>query len=106
VPAGAPDTPARQAALQTLLQAMALQLRHADMAATDTMATLLRQFGGAPGGALQALDAAVCALDFERALQLCSALIGKRDNSDNRDNSGEIDQSDPPEPASPALAEA
>ena len=50
------------------------QLRDADMAATDTMANITRRFGVAcdplPGEPLTSLDAAIQALDFERALAL------------------------------------
>ena len=62
-------------ALSPALRALALLLDNGDMAATDTMAALQRDFGGALGDRLQPLDDAVGALDFERALQLCHELI-------------------------------
>ena len=67
-------------ALQTLLQAMAGQLRNADMAATDAMAELQRQFGDTLGEQLQPMNEAIEALDFERALGLCNALADERIN--------------------------
>ena len=45
------------------------------MAATDAMETLQQRFGEALGERLQAMDDAIHALDFERALQLCVQLI-------------------------------
>jgi CheY-like chemotaxis protein len=63
------------AAFQAGLQALAGQLRQADMAATDTIETLQRRFGTALGPRLQALDDAIGTLDFERALRLCDQLI-------------------------------
>jgi hypothetical protein len=73
-PAAAPSPNA--GSLDAALQALAAQLRQADMAATDAMDTLLRQFGGALGTRLAPLDEAIGRLDFERALQLCLDLIG------------------------------
>ncbi|MDP1901016.1 MAG: CHASE domain-containing protein [Rubrivivax sp.] len=71
--ASAPDTTALRAALQ----ALAGQLREADMAATEAVVALQRQFGAAGLAQLQALDDAVGALDFERALALCQGLIAE-----------------------------
>jgi PAS domain S-box-containing protein len=68
-------TPLDTDALQTALQSLAVQLRQADMAATDAMEALQARFGAALGGRLQALDEAVAVLDFERALRLCDGLI-------------------------------
>jgi PAS domain S-box-containing protein len=73
---GPAETPALDNThLQTALQALAGQLRQADMAATDTMEALQRRFGAALGQRLQALDDAIGALDFERALRLCVQLM-------------------------------
>ena len=77
VPGTAPATTLDTHALQTLLRAMAGQLRNADMAATDAMAELQRQFGAALGEQLRPMDEAIDALDFERALSLCNALANE-----------------------------
>jgi hypothetical protein len=45
------------------------------------MAALLRQFGGALGKQLQPLDEAIGALDFDRELRLCDALIDELSES-------------------------
>ena len=65
------DTPA----LRSALLALGEPLRNADMAATDAMADLVRQFGALTGRRLQPLDEAVGALDFERAAHLCEILV-------------------------------
>jgi PAS domain S-box-containing protein len=69
------DAPALSAALHQLNS----HLRNADMAATDTMMDIQRQFGAAsselPGEPLTSLDAAIQALDFERALGVSMQLI-------------------------------
>jgi two-component system, sensor histidine kinase and response regulator len=65
-------------ALDTAMRSLGQQLRHADMAATETMAALMRDFGAALGERLQPLDDAVGALDFEHASQLCAAFIDAR----------------------------
>jgi PAS domain S-box-containing protein len=69
------DGPALSAALHQLN----IHLRNADMAATDAMIDIQRQFGAAsnelPGEPLTSLDAAIQALDFERALGLSTQLI-------------------------------
>lgn len=52
-------------------------LQNADMAATDAMTGLRRQPSGALEGDFKALDDAISALDFERALPQCNALIDK-----------------------------
>ena len=66
----APD----HAAYRAELKALAEQLRQADMAATLTMEALEQRFGRALGGRLEAMDEAIEALDFERALRLCLSL--------------------------------
>ncbi|MEO5695998.1 MAG: response regulator, partial [Burkholderiaceae bacterium] len=68
---GAPD----RAVVCAALRAMAVQLQNADMAATDAMRDLQRDFGAVLGAPLAAMDDAVGALDFERALRLCHDLI-------------------------------
>ncbi len=65
-------------ALLNALREMAGYLQNSDMAATDTMAELRRHFSGSLGEQMQGLDAAVSALDFERALTLCNELIEAR----------------------------
>ena len=66
-------------ALATALQALNTLLHNADMAATDAMMDIQRHFGAAsnelPGEPLTSLDAAIQALDFERALGLSTQLI-------------------------------
>ena len=66
-------------ALATALQALNTLLLNADMAATDAMMDIQRHFGAAsnelPGEPLTSLDAAIQALDFERALGLSTQLI-------------------------------
>ena len=69
--AHAPD----RAALQQALRTTALHLGNADMAAMEALARLQQQFGTALGPRLQALDRAVHALDFDRALALCQDLM-------------------------------
>jgi HPt (histidine-containing phosphotransfer) domain-containing protein len=66
------------AALVTALQAIDRQLRNADMAATEAMANLTRQFGPALGHQLRDMDEAVDALDFERASRLCQEIIARQ----------------------------
>ncbi len=65
-------------ALNLALQALAVHLRNADMAATDAMTDIQRQFGTGSaelaGEPLASLDAAIQSLDFERALSLCEQL--------------------------------
>jgi CheY-like chemotaxis protein/nitrogen-specific signal transduction histidine kinase/HPt (histidine-containing phosphotransfer) domain-containing protein len=63
------------AAVRASLERIADHLRHADMAAIDAMDDLLQRLGDAPGPGLDALQTAVAALDFERALTLCHALL-------------------------------
>jgi len=74
-PMAAPTTSLDTDAVLTLLRTITRHLQNADMAATDTMADLQRQFGGALGEQLQPMDEAIGALDFDRALRLCNALI-------------------------------
>jgi HPt (histidine-containing phosphotransfer) domain-containing protein len=73
-PGSAPSSAIDAQALQKALQSMAAQLRDADMAATDTMEQLQRQFGAQLGQQLQPLEDAVAELQFDRALQLCNEL--------------------------------
>jgi PAS domain S-box-containing protein len=65
-------------ALNLALQALAVHLRNADMAATDAMTDIQRHFGTGcaelSGEPLASLDAAIQSLDFERALGLCEQL--------------------------------
>jgi len=68
---GSPD-------LRRTLEQLAEHLENADMAATDTLGILRRQHGPALGAALQPLDEAVAALDFQRALPMCRQLISER----------------------------
>ncbi|HSW08388.1 CHASE domain-containing protein [Aquabacterium sp.] len=63
------------AALQALLQPLAVLLRASDMAATDAFAALQATQPAAWGPALQPLGEAMARLDFERAAQLCDQLI-------------------------------
>ncbi len=76
-PAAAPAAAFDSDTVLTLLRQITLHLQNADMAATDAMADLRRRFGGALGDTLQPLDEAINALDFDRALPLCTALISK-----------------------------
>ncbi len=69
------NLPVDAQALHAALQAMATQLRDADMAATDAMGDIKRRFGAALGAPLASIDEAIGALDFERALQLCQGLM-------------------------------
>jgi PAS domain S-box-containing protein len=66
-------------ALSAALHHLNVHLRNADMAATDAMSDIQRQFGAVssdlPGEPLTSLDAAIQALDFERALGLSTQLI-------------------------------
>jgi hypothetical protein len=64
-------------AVLAALHTMAGQLRNADMAATDAMIELKRQFGATLGAQLQPMDEAICMLDFARALHLCEALANE-----------------------------
>ena len=66
-----------RAALQRSLGVMAGLLRNADMAATVAMADLRRDVGHAFDQALLSMEAAIHALDFERALQLCNEMAGE-----------------------------
>jgi two-component system, sensor histidine kinase and response regulator len=79
VVAVASRAPVDRPALSAALHGLNTYLRNADMAATDTMMDIQRQFGAAaselPGEPLTSLDAAIQALDFERALGLSSQLI-------------------------------
>jgi len=59
------------------LRALKQHLQNADMAATDVMADIQRQYGGALGDQLQSMDEAINALDFEHALRLCIALLNE-----------------------------
>ncbi len=70
----APAAPDR-ATLCAALRAMAVHLQNADMAATDAMRDLQRDFGAVLGAQLEPMDDAVGALDFESALRLCHDLI-------------------------------
>ncbi len=74
-PDTAPATPLDAPALRSALQALAHLLASADMAATDAMEALKRQFGAALGVRLQAMDEAIDALEFDRALGLCNAWL-------------------------------
>jgi signal transduction histidine kinase/CheY-like chemotaxis protein len=65
------------AASKAALLALASQLQNADMAATDAFAELQQRFGPAVGQPLRALEDAIGALDFERALHACRLLIGR-----------------------------
>ena len=62
-------------AFGTALQALAMQLINADMAATDTMLQIQHRFGAALDGQLQPMDQAIAALDFQRALHFCNELL-------------------------------
>jgi hypothetical protein len=59
------------------LQELAVLLENSDMRATDLMTRLLPRPGTAPGADWQALDEAVAGLEFDRALQLCRALLAE-----------------------------
>jgi HPt (histidine-containing phosphotransfer) domain-containing protein len=59
------------------LQRLAGLLRNSDMAALDAVGLLRGHFGGALGERLQALDAAVNALDFDAALRHCEDLLAE-----------------------------
>jgi two-component system sensor histidine kinase/response regulator len=71
-PEAVPTTNWDAPALRPALQALARLLGNADMAATDAMDALKRQFGAALGARLRPMDEAIDALDFERALGLCN----------------------------------
>ena len=71
---GDPSTTTDTAPLQTALRTLAAHLRNADMAATDTMVKLQKQYGADLGHRLWPLDEAIGALDFARALVLCKQL--------------------------------
>lgn len=70
-PPAPPDTHSQVAALKVIAD----YLLNADMAATDAVADLVQRSGAAMGPALQPLEGAIQALDFERALGLCQDLI-------------------------------
>jgi CheY-like chemotaxis protein/HPt (histidine-containing phosphotransfer) domain-containing protein len=57
------------------LRQLAAQLADTDMAATDTMAALMRQYGATQGAVLAPLDEALLGLDFELGLRLCLGLL-------------------------------
>jgi HPt (histidine-containing phosphotransfer) domain-containing protein len=59
------------------LQRLADLLRNSDMAAMDAVGLLQGPFGGAQAEQLQALDAAVNALDFDAALRHCEDLLAE-----------------------------
>jgi PAS domain S-box-containing protein len=91
-PSGALDARALSAALLHLNTL----LRDADMAATDTMMNIQRQFGAAsnelPGEPLTSLDAAIQALDFERALGLSTQLIDALQSASLRDTPNAVER--------------
>ena len=64
-------------ALSRALSTLAEHLRNADMAAADAMEALLLEFGTGPAAALSAMDEAITALDFDRALRMCNDLNGQ-----------------------------
>jgi HPt (histidine-containing phosphotransfer) domain-containing protein len=72
-----PEPPLAPAAWHRALGELAVLLENSDMRATDLMATLQQQDGRGLGPELQALDDAVGALDFERALPLCRDLLAR-----------------------------
>ncbi len=76
-PVAAPGVVLDSDAVLKLLRTIGQHLQNADMAATDKMAELQRGYGGALGEQLQSLDEAISALDFDRALPLCNALINE-----------------------------
>ena len=63
------------AALLASLRALTVQLQDSDMVAMESMAQLQQRFGATLGCELAPLHEAIGALDFERALRVCSALI-------------------------------
>jgi CheY-like chemotaxis protein len=73
VPAAA--AAAHPAGLLAALAGIAALLRDGDMAATDAMARLQHQWGSGRGPQFEAMDEAIDAIDFARALRLCDALI-------------------------------
>jgi CheY-like chemotaxis protein len=75
VPAPGSDGPSDPQLLRKQLQVLARQLRNSDMGATDTIATMRLNQTIADGEKLRHLDAAVDALDFDAALDLCHALL-------------------------------
>jgi PAS domain S-box-containing protein len=77
VPAAASGAVLDTDAVLALLRAISQHLQNADMAATDVMAQLQRHYGAALGEQLQAMDEAISALDFDRALPVCHALINE-----------------------------
>jgi two-component system sensor histidine kinase/response regulator len=75
-PAQAPKPPAPDTRAFALgLRAIAAHLRNADMAAVEAMAELKRQFGDTMGARLLPVDDAIDTLEFERAIELCDALL-------------------------------
>jgi HPt (histidine-containing phosphotransfer) domain-containing protein len=69
--------------LLSCLRLLATQLADADMAATDTMATLTQRFGATLGARLTPLDEALLGLDFELGLRLCASLVAEIANESN-----------------------
>jgi hypothetical protein len=63
--------------LQTGLRALVRLLRDSDMAALEAASALRRNLAGEPGLTMQALDEAIGALDFDRAVRLCEVLIAQ-----------------------------
>jgi len=76
-PRAAAPAHADASALLAALELTAEQLRNADMAATDSAIELQRSGDGAWQPQLQAIDGAIGALEFARALRLCEALIAE-----------------------------
>ena len=62
---------ADRAALRAALHTLGELLRHSDLAALRSMEAIRRDFGATWGAALQELDNATGALEFERAARLC-----------------------------------
>ena len=65
------------AAALRALREISVQLRDADMAATDAVVRLRERFGDVLGAPLERLDAAVGALDFDAASRLCEDLMAR-----------------------------
>jgi len=72
--AGSSAPPLDRPALLKALQSMAQLLQACDMESVHAMAQLQQQFGAASGEELEAMEAAIADLAFERALPLCHAL--------------------------------
>ena len=75
--APAPAQPSDARAFRLAMAQFMQLLRDFDMGATEAFAQLRERHAAALGNGQEALDAAVAALDFERALTLCEAVLAE-----------------------------